>query len=64
MVNQSYEADFDPSGRLVTTSYDGLVRLYDRDFRLRLKRQAPGGKQTPTTTKPPSTPDFPVALVP
>ena len=43
--DQSYGADFDPSGRLVTASLDGLVRLYDRDFRLRLKRQAPGGKQ-------------------
>ncbi len=43
--DNSHGADFDPSGRLVTTSYDGLVRLYDRDFRLRLKRQAPGGKR-------------------
>ena len=43
--DNSYGADFDPSGRLVTTSWDGLVRLYDRDFRLRPKRQAPGGKR-------------------
>ena len=41
----SYGADFDTSGRLVTTSLDGFVRLYDRDFRLRAKRQAPGGKE-------------------
>jgi hypothetical protein len=41
----SYGADFDPSGRLVTTSHDGFVRLYDRDFRLRVKRQAPGGQR-------------------
>jgi WD40 repeat protein len=41
----SYGADFDPSGRLVTTSYDGFVRLYDRDFHLRVKRQAPGGQR-------------------
>jgi WD40 repeat protein len=43
--DDSYGADFDPSGRLVTTSFDGFVRLYDRDFRLRVKRQAPGGKR-------------------
>jgi len=43
--DQSYGADFDPSGRLVTTSWDGFVRLYDRDFRLRVKRKAPGGQR-------------------
>ncbi len=41
----SYGDDFDANGRLVTTSRDGKVRLYDRDFRLRAKRQAPGGQQ-------------------
>src|SRR5262245_5164360 len=43
--DSSYGADFDSSGRLVTTSYDGFVRLYDRDLRLHIKRQAPGGQQ-------------------
>ena len=41
----SYGADFDTSGRLVTTSHDGKVRLYDRNFRLRAKSQAPGGQR-------------------
>jgi WD40 repeat protein len=41
----SYGADFDRSGRLVTSSRDGSVRLYDRNSRLLAKRQAPGGKQ-------------------
>lgn len=41
----SHGADFDPSGRLVTTSWDGLVRLYDRNVRLLHKRQAPGGQR-------------------
>lgn len=39
------EVNFDSHGRLVTTSYDGFVRLYDQDFHLRAKRQAPGGQQ-------------------
>ena len=38
-------ADFDGAGRLVTTSFDGFVRLYDRDFDLIAKERAPGGKQ-------------------
>src|SRR6266545_3287238 len=37
-------ANFDSHGRLMTTSYDGFVRLYDQDFHLRAKRQAPGGR--------------------
>jgi hypothetical protein len=36
-------ADFDASGRLVTTSKDGHVRIYDARFRLLRKVQAPGG---------------------
>ena len=40
---QSHGAAFDASGRLVTTSYDGHIRLYDRDFRLRHKRRTAGG---------------------
>ena len=38
-------ADFDFNGRLVTTSYDGYIRLYDKDFRLISKRKAFGGKR-------------------
>ena len=29
-----YGADFAADGRLATTSFDGKVRLYDRDFKL------------------------------
>jgi WD40 repeat protein len=43
--DDGYGADFGTSGQLVTTSRDGFVRLYDRDFRLRVKRQAPGGQR-------------------
>jgi len=39
-----YSVDFDGSGRLVTTSYDGFIRLYDTWFKLRAKQPAPGGK--------------------
>jgi len=42
--DQSYWADFDASGRLVTASYDGLLRLYGKDFSLIQKKQSPGGK--------------------
>jgi WD40 repeat protein len=38
-------AAFDASGRLVTTSYDGHVRLYDIAFRLNRKAPTLGGKQ-------------------
>ena len=38
-------ADFDGACRLVTTSDDGFVRLYDRDFDLIAKERAPGGKR-------------------
>jgi WD40 repeat protein len=44
----SYGAAFDPTGRLVTASYDGFVRLYERNFRLQTKRQAPGGERPAT----------------
>lgn len=40
----SYGADFDRAGRLVTSSDDGSLRLYDRDMHLLKKRDAPGGK--------------------
>jgi WD40 repeat protein len=36
-------ADFDESGRLVTASYDGYVRLYDSSFTLIAKVKSPGG---------------------
>ena len=41
----SYSVDFDRAGRLVTTCDDGVLRLYDANFRLLAKRQPPGGKQ-------------------
>ncbi len=39
----SYWADFDSEGRMVTGSFDGFVRLYDRAFRLIAKKKAPSG---------------------
>jgi WD40 repeat protein len=39
-----YGGDFDSTGRLVITSLDGFLRLYDRNFRLVKKIKAPGGK--------------------
>lgn len=39
----SYGAHFDTQGRLVTTSLDGFLRLYDREFRALAKERAPGG---------------------
>jgi len=38
-------AEFARDGRLVTTSFDGKVRLYDRNLHLRSSVVAPGGKQ-------------------
>jgi WD40 repeat protein len=47
--DQSYGADFDRTGRLVTTSWDGFIRLYatgrDGSLRLLAKRKAKGGQQ-------------------
>jgi WD40 repeat protein len=43
--DSAYWAAFDASGRLVTTSDDGHVRLYDSAFRLQRKAPAPGGKR-------------------
>lgn len=37
--------DFDTAGRLLTTSLDGFIRLYDAAFRLLTKRKASGGNQ-------------------
>jgi WD40 repeat protein len=44
-ADASYSADFGPDGRLVTTSYDGFVRLYRSDFSLAAKERAPGGQR-------------------
>lgn len=37
-------ADFDWSGRLVTVSFDGFIRLYDSSFTMIRKAPLPGGK--------------------
>ncbi|WP_447975442.1 caspase family protein [Nitrospira sp. Kam-Ns4a] len=42
-TSDSYGADVDWAGRLVTSSWDGWIRLYDRTLRLLAKRRAPGG---------------------
>jgi len=39
-----YGLDFSHDGRLVTTSIDGYIRLYDKNFNLIKKKEAPGGK--------------------
>lgn len=41
----SLGAAFDRHGRLVTTSYDGFVRLYSSTLHLIAKQQAPGGSR-------------------
>jgi len=38
-------AEFDEKGKLATTSWDGFIRLYDKDFRLIKKEKAPGGNR-------------------
>jgi len=38
-----YGVDFDGSGRLVTASQDGFIRLYGSDFKLIAKKKAPDG---------------------
>ncbi|MDM8543002.1 caspase family protein [Desulfococcaceae bacterium HSG9] len=43
--DNSWWADFDRSGRLVTVSLDGYIRLYDNNFRRVAKLKAPGGKK-------------------
>lgn len=40
--------DFDASGRLVTSCYDGMVRLYSPSFQLLRKSALPGGRQPVT----------------
>ena len=43
--DSSYWADFDANGRLVTTCYDGHIRLYGSNFKLIQKKKAPGGNR-------------------
>jgi len=43
--SDSYSCEFSRDGRLLTTSYDGYLRLYDTHFRLQQKRKAAGGKR-------------------
>jgi WD40 repeat protein len=43
--NDSYGADFDNAGHLVTSCYDGSLRLYDSAMRLLVTAIAPGGKR-------------------
>lgn len=52
--DDSYWVEFDRRGRLVSTSYDGYLRLYGADFKLITKRPAPGGKQPFTARFSPS----------
>jgi uncharacterized caspase-like protein/WD40 repeat protein len=42
---ETYGASFDKSGRVVTASYDGVLRLYGRDFRLLEQARVPEGKR-------------------
>jgi WD40 repeat protein len=39
------DLDFSPQGRIVAVSLDGMVRLYERDFRLIGRRVIPGGSK-------------------
>jgi WD40 repeat protein len=43
--DNSYGADFDGQGRLITASYDGYVRLYSSSFKLLAKMKTPGGNK-------------------
>ena len=40
-----YGLDFSHDGRLVTPSWDGFIRLYDKNFKLIKKKKAPGGER-------------------
>jgi WD domain, G-beta repeat len=42
-----YGLTFDTEGRLATASYDGRIRLYDRDFRLIVPRSNVAGRKRP-----------------
>ena len=43
--DSSWWCSFDNSNRLVTTSWDGYIRLYNADFKLIKKKRAPAGTQ-------------------
>jgi WD40 repeat protein len=43
--DQSYGLDFDRAGRLVTSCFDGYLRLYDQNLKLIRKVRALGGQQ-------------------
>ncbi|MCP4660396.1 MAG: WD40 repeat domain-containing protein, partial [bacterium] len=43
--SRSSWVDFDPQGRLASTSYDGFLRLYDSELSLLAKVEAPGGER-------------------
>ncbi|MCX7113210.1 MAG: caspase family protein [Proteobacteria bacterium] len=43
--DDSYSVEFDRQGRLVSTSRDGYLRLYDKSFHLLAKQKAPGGNE-------------------
>ncbi len=45
--DSSYSVDFDRSGRLVSTSFDGKLRLYDADLRLVVPPRALSGGTQP-----------------
>ena len=42
---ESYGADFDQSGRLVTSSFEGVLRLYDQEFQLIAQKKIEGGNR-------------------
>ena len=42
---ESYGADFDRRGRLVTSSFDGFIRLYDPEFQIVAQKKIPGGNR-------------------
>lgn len=44
-ASDSYWLDFDKTNRIVTTSYDGFIRLYDSSFRLVQKSPGKSGKK-------------------
>jgi len=43
----SYSVDFDPAGRLVSTAFDGKLRLYDANLRLLMPPQPSDGGSQP-----------------
>ncbi|MBW8874309.1 MAG: caspase family protein [Acidobacteria bacterium] len=43
--DSSYGVDFDAAGRLVTSSFDGQIRLYGPDLKILAQVEAPGGQE-------------------